>query len=374
MTTGYKLYDILGLQKNAPNEDVKKAYKKQAVKYHPDKGGDPEQFKKISKAYQVLSDPQTRQLYDQLGDKKFEEQESSGGYHHDMHGESMNPFDLFAQFFGGDGGPGGGGFFGGGHPAMHQKKKTIQHIIDVSLDDVYHGIKKRLRISEDISCPLCESICKECNGTGYKTQMLQMGFMTQMVQSQCNACRGTGKVNRSSSSNSSCDKCKGAGSYKDTHTVEVALPAGIETGSNMSIAISSKSDLLLTIKVREHPVFRRAQNNDLLFDAHLTLKESVVGKLIDIPHFDGTIRLDTSTIGIIYHTQQHIIQGKGLPRGNSAASSKANLVVIFSILPVLPSPYSVPSSIQGLFLDAFNKLDQYADHIKSGGKQIDFVG
>ena len=352
MPTGFSYYDCLGIPKDASPEDVKKSYRKLAVQKHPDKGGNPEEFKKISEAYQVLSDPSKRSMYDQLGDEMYasHEQGMGGGP-----GQGFDAFDLFSQFFGGGGMPGGFGF-GGMGPGMHHHQsggRSMNHNITISLEDAYRGVTKRVRVSDEEQCSKCKSSCQECMGSGMKTNRIRMGPMVQVMTSPCNRCNGQGMS--VSKPDPKCSNCKGSGKISETHTVEIKCPPGISSGAQMRLKVSKNLDMIVTIGVSQHNVFVR-KGEHLVMEVQLTLKESFLGKVINIPHFDGVITLDTSKKGIIYDGQKEVYNGKGLPDLASNGRSRGDLIVIFQVLPLSSRPYQLSGSVRELFNKAFDEL------------------
>uniref|UniRef100_A0A803PR54 DnaJ-like protein n=1 Tax=Cannabis sativa TaxID=3483 RepID=A0A803PR54_CANSA len=186
-----KYYEVLGVSKNATPEELKKAYRKAAIKNHPDKGGDPEKFKELAQAYEVLNDPEKREIYDQYGEDALKEGMSGGGPSH-------NPFDIFESFF-------GGGAFGGGSSSRGRRQKQgedVVHTLKVSLEDLYNGASKKLSLSRNALCQKCKGKgcksgiagkCYGCQGSGMKVSMRQIGLgMIQRMQHVCPDCQGSG--------------------------------------------------------------------------------------------------------------------------------------------------------------------------------------
>lgn len=348
----HAFYDALGVSKSAGPDEIKKAYRKLAVQKHPDKGGDPEDFKRISEAYQVLSDPDQRAMYDQLGDDGYRARTQGGGGPGD--GAGFDPFDLFRQFFGG--GMGGGPF--GHDPGMmghHPHKKTMSHTINVSLDEAYKGITKRMRVSDDKPCQVCESACRDCGGSGGRMQRIQMGPIIQTMTSPCGACAGRGR--RVESPKSNCGNCRGAGKVSQQHTVELAIPAGVHTGAQMRMQVSENLDLLITVSVKQHSIFQRRGNN-LVMEVPLTLREAFLGKTVSIPHFEKGIQLDTSEKGIIYDGQKEVFPGLGLPDMNTSGRNRGDLVVLYQIKRDTHDSKELSADAREAFARAFDALDK----------------
>lgn len=311
----WKHYETLGIPKGSSKEDIKKAYKKLAVQNHPDKGGDPEKFKEISNAYQVLSDDDKRDRYDQLGDDGFNEM--SGG-NDGFHG--MDPRHIFEQMFGG--GMGGMPFhfdFGfGGAPHGPIKKKNHLHPIRITLADAYHGIHKTIRVSVQRNCKKCREMCHNCQGRGQVTDMRRMGFITQMMQRPCDRCQGSGSTSKG------CNDCERQGTYREEKKLELHIPNGVHSGHKILFeGLGEQSlnddeiagDLVFEIHVVPHEHFQRS-GDDLMYNTTMSFAESIVGKTITIPHFGGNVDIATHELGIIQPNKPYVIPGKGMPNGN----------------------------------------------------------
>ncbi len=310
-------YDTLGVAKGASKEEIKRAYKKLAVQNHPDKGGDPEKFKEISNAYQILSDDDKRDRYDQLGDDGFNNMAGGGGDPFN----GMDAHHIFEQMFGG--GMGGMPFhfdfgFGGGGPRGPIKKKTHLHPIRISLGDAYNGVHKTIKVSVQRNCTKCREMCHNCQGRGQVTDMRRMGFITQMMQRACDRCQGTGSTSKG------CNDCEGQGTYREEKKLELHIPSGVQSGHKLVFeglgeqAMNENEiagDLVFEIHVSPHEHFQR-NGDDLLYNTTISFADSVVGKTISIPHFSGTVEVATHEFGILQPNKPYIIPGKGMPNGN----------------------------------------------------------
>ena len=293
-------YEALGLQKGCSDGDVKKAYRKLALKHHPDKpSGNAEEFKKIQGAYDILSDPQKRQNFDQFGNPDGPPQ--------------GNPFaggmpDIFSQMF-------------GGKPFQHQqaqnqgpkRRNDAQHELGISFEDAYKGIHKHLRVGLHKPCMECRHKCPQCFGKGI--MHIQMGPM--VMQQPCPACGGQG------SSRSGCKNCDNKGNKVENLNLEVVIPAGIEDGGRVVCKSLGEQplnpneepgDLIFVIRVQSHPEFMR-QGDDLLWSTKISFVDSVNGKRIIIPHFAGQIEVDTADWGVIDPREDYIIPGTGFRNG-----------------------------------------------------------
>lgn len=309
----HKYYDVLGVARDSSKDDIRRAYKRLAVQMHPDKGGDPEKFKELAAAYEVLSDEDKRQRYDQLGDDMFQQAESGGGG--GGYGPGFDPQSIFEQFFGG-----GGGFGGGfGSQPTHMKKRNHHHELSVSLEDAYRGIHKSVKVSLTKICKRCKDQCYACQGRGTVTDMRRMGFFTQVMERVCDSCSGSGFV--ASKGKSGCKDCNGSGMLKEEHKIEIDFPAGVATGNQVVFkglgeqAVGdneTSGDLVFEVRVHPHAVFQRDGNN-LMITVALTFAESVVGKEVRIPHFAGEFSVNTATeFGIIQPDKRYVIRGKGM--------------------------------------------------------------
>jgi len=290
-------YEALGLQKGASDDEIRKAYRKLVLRTHPDKGGDPEQFKKIQGAYDILSDPQKRQNFDQYGNPE---------------GPQGNPFaggmpDIFAQMFGGNPFQ---------PPQQYQgprRRNDAHHEISISLDDAYHGIHKHLRVGLHKPCMKCRHKCPACHGQGMIR--IQMGPM--VMQQPCSNCGGQG------ASRTGCKDCNGQGHKVEQLNLEVVIPAGIEDGGKVicrSLGEQPQNpneepgDLVFTIRLQNHAEFMR-QGDDLIWPTKISFVDSVNGKKITIPHFAGPIEVDTADWGVLDPREDYIIPSKGFRNG-----------------------------------------------------------
>jgi DnaJ family protein A protein 2 len=330
---GHKLYDILGVSQHCNQDEIKKAYKKLAIQFHPDKtGGDGEKFKEISHAYEVLSDDEKRRRYDQLGDEGYE-----------MAGQGGAPFDphsIFEQFFGG----GFPGFFGGdpfgGHP-FHphggrqngpKKCRNIQHVVQMTNKDAYFGAQKTLKITVHKKCMNCIESCYSCQGRGNVTEMQRMGPFTTMATRPCHICKGSGSIVKGKES---CNECKGKGEFSEEKRIELTIPMGTETGQQIVISGYGEQpqqpgdrpgDLIFEVLVQPDPLFER-QGLHLIHKKTITLLESIIGKEIEIPLYEGTFTLDIHQFGIIQPNKQYKISQRGMKRDQQIG----DLFLVFTI-------------------------------------------
>ncbi|KAK9934269.1 hypothetical protein M0R45_021419 [Rubus argutus] len=305
-----KYYGILGVPKNASQDDVKRAYRKAAIKTHPDKGGDPEKFKELSQAYEVLSDPEKREIYDQYGEDGLKDEGGPG--HHD-------PFDIFSSFFGGS------SQFGGA-PKRKNKGKDVIHPLKVSLEDLYTGTTRKLSLSRNIICIKCKgkgsksgasTKCSGCKGSGMKVTTRQVGYMIQQMPHQCNECKGSGET---INAKDRCHQCKGAKVVKEKKQLEVHVEKGMQNGQRITFAGEADQepdtitgDIVFLLQQKDHPKFKR-NGDDLVFEHTLSLREALCGFQFVLTHLDGRRLLIKSQPGqVVKPDQCKAINGEGMP-------------------------------------------------------------
>lgn len=325
--SSHKLYDALGVSRDASESEIKRAYKNLAKTHHPDKGGDPEKFKELSNAYTVLSDQNKKQEYDAMGDAMFESRGSGGGG-----GMPPDINDFFAQMFTNFGGPFGGGpqHFGFDFRQGPTRRQDIAHNMNVSLQDVYFGIKKTVKINLVKTCFKCQTQCAVCQGKGQITDMRRVGFMTQMMTRVCDTCKGSGY-----SSNGSCGSCKD-GKKTEERKIDLEIPRGVHDGHQFRVQGCGEQpqtkdevpgDLIFVIAVQHHSTFER-RDADLTCVLTITFTDSVIGSIVKVPHFAGDLTIDTSKFTIIQPEKRYIIEGKGMPKD----SGYGNLIIQFNIV------------------------------------------
>lgn len=338
--TSHALYDRLGLPMDASGDDVKRAFRRLAVKHHPDKGGDAEEFKQIAHAYEVLSDPKKRGLYDQLGDAAYENGQAGGdaGFH------DMDPSHLFQQFF-------GHGFTPADVNQMRAARRCSDqmHPMKISLDEAYNGASRSIKVTLRRSCADCMVACNVCQGRGQVTDMRRMGFFVQTMTRACMVCAGVGKM---VAPQRGCSTCSGQGSRAMEQRAEVIIPPGVQTGHQVRLEgmgeqpvadDDTAGDLVIHIVVQEHAAFVR-NGDDLRYSHDLTFVESVLGKCVSVPHFSGNLDVDTSAFGIVQPNASYTVNGKGMPR---AGGGFGDLHIAFRV--AYPSDPSEVAEIRKLF-------------------------
>ncbi|VAI22913.1 unnamed protein product [Triticum turgidum subsp. durum] len=297
--------------------DLKKAYRKAAIKNHPDKGGDPEKFKELAQAYEVLSDPEKREIYDQYGEDALKEGMGGGGMH--------DPFDIFQSFFGGGGNPFGGG--GSSRGRRQRRGEDVVHPLKVSLEELYNGTSKKLSLARNVLCSKCNGKgsksgasmkCAGCQGAGYKVQIRQLGpGMIQQMQQPCNECRGSGET---ISDKDRCGQCKGEKVVHEKKVLEVVVEKGMQHGQKITFPGEADEapdtvtgDIIFVLQQKEHPKFKR-KGDDLFYEHTLTLTEALCGFQYVLAHLDGRQLLIKSNPGeVVKPDSFKAINDEGMP-------------------------------------------------------------
>lgn len=322
MAKDTKLYDILQVQPNCTEAELKKAYKISALKHHPDKNrSNPnaaEKFKEISHAYEVLSDPQKRQIYDQYGEEGLEGGGAANG---------MNAEDLFSQFFGGGSFGGGlGGMFGGQQQRGPPKARTIHHVHKVSLEDIYRGKVSKLALQKSVICQKCEGRggkegavkkCAGCDGMGMKTMMRQMGPMIQRFQTQCPDCNGEGEIVREKDK---CKVCHGKKTVIERKVLHVHVDKGVRSGTRIEFKGEGDQtpgvqpgDVIFEIEQKPHPRFQR-KDDDLIYHAEIDLVTALAGGTLYIEHLDEQwLNIEILPGEVISPGSVKMLRGQGMP-------------------------------------------------------------
>eukprot|EP00262_Sarcandra_glabra_P010834 TRINITY_DN2632_c1_g1_i1.p1 TRINITY_DN2632_c1_g1~~TRINITY_DN2632_c1_g1_i1.p1 ORF type:complete len:418 (+),score=88.84 TRINITY_DN2632_c1_g1_i1:291-1544(+) len=327
-----RYYEILGVSKSASQDELKKAYRKAAIKNHPDKGGDPEKFKELAQAYEVLSDTAKREVYDQYGEDALKEGMGGGGAAH-------NPFDIFESFF-------GGGAFGGGSSRGRRQKQgdDVVHSLKVSLEDLYNGTSKKLSLSRNVLCPKCKGKgsksgasgrCFGCQGSGMKITARQIGpGMIQQMQHVCPECRGSGEI---ISEKDKCTQCKGNKVTQEKKVLEVHVEKGMQHGQKIVFQGEADEapdtvtgDIVFVLQLKEHPKFKR-KFDDLYVEYTLGLTEALCGFQFALTHLDGRQLLIKSNPGeIIKPGQYKAINDEGMPH-HQRPFMKGRLYIHFNV-------------------------------------------
>lgn len=321
-------YKILGIDKNASNEEIKRAYRRLAQQHHPDKvGGDATKFKEISEAYQVLSDKQKREQYDRFG-TTFDQAGPAGG---PAGFDFSDIFDIFGRRSGGTWQDIFEGVFEGsdtGGERHNSKRGNDLHLeISISLEEAARGLERELELYKAAACSRCRGngaepgsnleTCKNCQGKGKVQSHQQVGFFAFSQVRDCEQCGGRGKKPVKN-----CSKCGGDGRVKEIQKIKISIPAGIDSGEIMKILGGGEAglygalagDLYVVIRVLEHRNFKR-RGKDLFYQQNITFTQAVLGDKIKVPTFEGDVMLKI-TAGIESGTVLRL-RGKGLKRGQN---------------------------------------------------------
>lgn len=327
-----KYYELLGVSKEASQDEIKKSFRKMAVTHHPDKGGDPEQFKAIQKAYETLSDPEKRELYDNYGEEGVE----NGG-------PQSGPSDLFDIL---------SGNAGRGRQQSKRRGDDVVFPMKVTLEDLYNGMTKKLRLTKSVICDGCngkgglsDSVkpCVGCKGRGVKVIIRQLGpGMIQQMQTFCNECNGEGNV---ISDKDKCKKCKGAKTVKEKKTLEVFISRGMAHGDKIPFRGESDEapdtitgDVIVLLQQKEHDVFKRDGSN-LIIEKKITLMEALCGFRFKVRHLDGRKLVIRSDSGVVYKPGDvKAVLNEGMPTRQSQFQ-RGNLYIKFNV--VFPPSHSL---------------------------------
>jgi molecular chaperone DnaJ len=321
-------YDVLGVSRDASEEEIKQAYREKAREYHPDVSDDPnaeEKFKQAKKAKEVLTDDEQRRMYDQMGHDRFEEAEKRGatgggaGGAGGMGGQG-NPFgdmggmnDIFEQFFGG----------GGGQRNGPRQGRDLKTRMNVSLEAAYEGITREFTVTRPESCPECggsghptsadAETCPDCDGRGQTTRVQQTPLGRVQQTQTCRRCEGEGTIY-----SETCTRCAGDGIVQEEATLQVDVPAGIRDGQSLRMEGEGapgenngpKGDLLIEISVDSHPDFER-DGDDLHYDAAVSFPQAVFGDTVEVPTLDGSVEMDLDAG--TQSGERFRLKGKGMP-------------------------------------------------------------
>ncbi|XP_041794281.1 dnaJ homolog subfamily A member 1 [Chelmon rostratus] len=304
--TGY--YDLLGVSPQATPEEIKKAYRKLALKYHPDKNpSEGDKFKHISQAYEVLSNPEKRNLYDQGGEQAIKEGGMGGG---------SSPMDIFNMFFG-----------GGGRMQRERRGKNVVHQMGVTLEEMYKGTTRKLGLQKNVICEKCDGYggkkgalekCSNCKGKGVQIKVQQIGpGMIQQIQSMCSECQGQGEKFNSK------DRCKNCNGHKVERTkkiLEVNIDKGMKDGQRITFHGEGDQepglepgDVIIVLDQKDHPVFQR-QDDNLMMTMNIKLVEALCGFKKTIQTLDSRTIVITSLPGeVIKHDDIKCVQNEGMP-------------------------------------------------------------
>ena len=329
-------YNVLGVNKQSSPAEIKKAYRKSSLKWHPDKNGDSQdskkKFQEIGEAYGVLSDPEKKQIYDRYGKQGLENQQNSGG---------VNPSDIFSQFFGG-GTPFGGGF--GGRPPQQSRTSDDKKVeIGITIEEMMNGSKKKIKLTRRIFCKICEgrgvkkgatdSTCRKCSGSGICIAMRQMGPMRIQQQFTCDVCNGSGFSIKESDK---CQTCRGNKIVMDTELVEINIEKGSREGEYIQLYgkadvrenCVSAGDIFLIFRLKPNKTMSRV-NDDLIVSHPIFLGEALSGLSIVFNH-PNKEKIVIEYNDIIRKDSRFKVTGKGFY--NKQTGKYGDLIFSFDIM------------------------------------------
>ena len=368
-------YEVLGLQKGASDDEIKKAFRKMAMKYHPDRNpGDKEaeeKFKEVNEAYSVLSDPDKKSKYDRFGHAGVDPNAGFGGGGAGFGGFD-DIFDIFGNMFN------GGGGFGGGSSRRNgpRKGRDIQKSITIEFEEAAFGVKKEITLTKLVKCPTCNGegnkpgtekrTCSKCGGTGTVTSFQKTPFGQFQSTGPCPDCNGTGKI-----IDTPCPDCNGTGSVRKTITINVSIPAGVDNDSVIPIRGEGEpgenggpnGDLYLIVNVKPHKVFKR-QGDDLTLDIPITFEQAALGDDITVPTLDGKV-----SYKIPAGTQPNTVfrlKGKGVKNVRSSRMGDLYVKVILEVPTKLSSKQKKAVEEMGKALDhqCYQKKTTFAEKMK----------
>ena len=333
-------YEVLGLQKGVSDDEIKRAFRKLAVKYHPDRNQGnaeaEEKFKEINEAYQILSDPEKRAKYDQFGSAAFDGTGGfNGGGFGGFDGFDMGGFgDIFESFFGG----GGGSSRRRNGPV---RGNDIEYTVTLTFEEAVFGVEKEISVTRSENCEHCNGsgaepgtnvkTCPTCGGSGQVRVQRQTPLGSFVSTSTCDHCHGSGKITETP-----CKECRGKGHIRKTRKIKVNIPAGVDTGNVMplrgqgehGLRGGSPGDLYVKINVTPSKTFTR-KGNDVYIDAHISMAKAALGTEITVATVDGNVKY-TVPAGTQSGTMFRL-KGKGIQRVNSSGKGDQYVKVIVDI-------------------------------------------
>ncbi len=335
-------YEILGVSKNASEDELKKAYRQLALKYHPDRNpGNKEsedKFKEAAEAYEVLSNSEKRSKYDRFGHAGVGGASGTNGYSMDMN----DIFQHFGDIFGGGFGSPFDSMFGGGGQRRGRRVNRGSNLrvkVKLTLEEIANGVKKKIKVNKYVSCNDCQGTgakdgksfnkCSTCHGTGQVTRVTNTFLGQMQTTSPCPHCGGEGEI-----ITNKCIPCAGNGIIKEEDVISIDIPAGVEDGMQLSVSGKGNAaarggvagDLILVVEEIEHPQLKRDGQN-LLYEHFISISEAALGANIEVPTIDGKakIKIEPGTQpGKVLR-----LRGKGLPHINSY--SKGDLLVNINV-------------------------------------------
>jgi len=332
-------YEVLGVSKDTPINEIKSQYRKLALKFHPDRNKSQEaaeHFKEISEAYAVISDPEKRKIYDQYGHAGVDGRYTSDDI---FQGASANFSDIFGRSDGFD------SIFesifgrGGGFGAQQQRGSDLLYETSITLEEVFSGKKMEIEVRKNIECNTCngsgckpgtnQKTCQNCNGQGQVRKSRSMGFASFVTVEPCSTCRGKGSIIENP-----CSDCKGTGKKKGTKKITFDIPPGIDNGDYTipnegdEIPGGINGDLIVRIRVQPHKDFKR-DGSDIFYDQNVSMVDATLGREVTVPILNGTEKIKIES-----GSQPNTIiklKGKGLPKMNARGNGDQYVRVVVNI-------------------------------------------
>jgi len=327
-------YDVLAVQRDATSDQIKKAYRKLALQYHPDKNpgdkGSEDKFKEATEAYEVLRDAEKRGLYDQYGHAGVSSRAGAGPSGFSGYGADFDISDALRAFMRDFGGFDFGDIFGSGGArgsARQRRGNDLQVKVSLTLEEISNGATKKIKVNKQVGCKTCSGkgarpgseavVCDVCRGAG-QVKHVQRSLLGQFVNvAECHRCHGEGTI-----VNDPCSDCRGTGTVRGSETVSVKIPAGVATGNYITVAGGgdmaprggANGNLYVVIEEEPNDLFER-HGNDIIMDLPLTISQLAMGIRVEVPTIEGKVLLKVPA-GTPSH-KVFRLKGKGIPRLNS---------------------------------------------------------